>query len=359
MISNDLLFWKELIINNISILKRNIDGKNVFIWGAFSKGNVLREILEENGIDVSGFLDSFKYGYTYNGKNVICVSDVVTDKHNNYIFIAIDGIRNEILSLLNDNGWSENSNYYYLSKNIPEFEISSFRGKYEDKYGNVFENHGSDRVNGLVILCKGNDNHVILNGSLEIVSGGSIKIEASFGTKIIIGKYVRIDGNVFIHAQFGGTVIIGDGVTIQNDCIFCSTYGGFVEISKKVSIGRRFYVSSGKTSPVKIGFDCMISHDVSIHGTNEHSIFDIANKKSISLEREKPVNIDDHVWLCKNSTVLYGTNIGNGSIVGACSVAKGNYPKECIIVGNIGKVIRDNCTWDRRKGIDFDDLQKK
>ena len=182
-------------------------------------------------------------------------------------------------------------------------------------------------------------------------------VKVSYGSIVRIGRNVNISGTVTLNADFGGEIIIGDGFIARDGCIINAIDKGRIEIGSKVTTGYRFYLSGGVNSPVRIGNDCMISHDVSILGTNAHSIFDLEQKESISLKSEKPINIAEHVWLGKNATILYGTTIGEGSIVGACSLLKNNYPGKSIIAGNIAKVIRNNCTWDRQRNIDFDSLR--
>ena len=152
-------------------------------------------------------------------------------------------------------------------------------------------------------------------------------------------------------------MVVGDGFNWEDGSVIYATYGGKVIIGNKVSTGRRMFISSGINSNVKIGDDCMFSHDISIHGTNEHSILDLSIQESITRLQEKPIEIGKHVWLGKNSTILYDTVIGNNTIVGACSLLKGVYPKNSIIAGTMGRVIREKVTWDRRKDIEFSEFQ--
>lgn len=41
-----------------------------------------------------------------------------------------------------------------------------------------------------------------------------------------------------------------------------------------------------------------------------------------------------------NCNILYDTHIGEGSIIGARSLVKGRYLNNCIVAGNIAKVIK-------------------
>ena len=354
MISNDINFWIRIIkTNNILELAKE---KKCFIWGGYSKGAEISNYLEKNGLEINGFIDSFKNGVDYCGKKVFSPDYLMKLNYKPYIFIAIEGVRNEIVSWLLNNNFKNVIDFFYFSMETPEIELSSIRGSYKDCYGNSFKYDDTLPSKDIIIQSVGGKNEVSIGENL-IVTNGKLIIHASYGSKIMIGKNVKINGNFTINAYFGGIVLIGEGFTGDDGSVVCSTYNAMVEIGKKTSTGKRFYVSAGKNSPVRIGFDCMISHDVSIHGTNEHSIFDLEKKESISQKKEQPIYIADHVWLGKNSTILYGTSIGNGSIVGACSLCSGVYPEKSIIAGNIAKIIRNNCTWDRRKDISIEELQ--
>ncbi|WP_016798423.1 acyltransferase [Vibrio cyclitrophicus] len=53
----------------------------------------------------------------------------------------------------------------------------------------------------------------------------------------------------------------------------------------------------------------------------------------------KPVSIGNYVWLGANVTILPGTSIGNGVIVSAGSVVRGNIPDNVVIAGNPAEVV--------------------
>ena len=50
--------------------------------------------------------------------------------------------------------------------------------------------------------------------------------------------------------------------------------------------------------------------------------------------------IEDDVWIGMGATVMSGVKIGQGSIIGACSVVARDVPPYAIVVGNPSKVIR-------------------
>ena len=81
--------------------------------------------------------------------------------------------------------------------------------------------------------------------------------------------------------------------------------------------------------------------------------FDVSTGKNINSALEKQpshrnaIIIGEHVWVGKGAFIMHGTNIGNGSIVGAKSVVKGQFPNNCSIGGNPAKIVRRDCAWAR------------
>lgn len=54
----------------------------------------------------------------------------------------------------------------------------------------------------------------------------------------------------------------------------------------------------------------------------------------------KPVVIGNNVWVGDNAVILAGTKIGNGCVIGANAVVKGEFPDGCIIVGAPAKIVK-------------------
>jgi len=59
------------------------------------------------------------------------------------------------------------------------------------------------------------------------------------------------------------------------------------------------------------------------------------------LFNDKPITIEENVWLGANVTVLPGVTIGKNSVVGAGSIVTKDIPENVIAVGNPCKVLRE------------------
>ncbi len=350
MLSADVRYWIEFI--DSYNLKEKTGDRDVLIWGAYSKAFLLCAAFEERNIRIKGYVDGHKDVNEYKGKPVYKPQDVLPKKVC-YIVIAIEGVRSEIKTHLKRNGYRKDEDYFYFAEHAPDIKLSGLQGEYCDIYNNrfVYEGEGSIDVN---IHCIGGGNTVIIGEEFD--GDENLKILMSYGGTIKIGSGFISRGFVSIDASMGGKIVFGKGLNLMTNTNIYMRYDAEVEIGDYVTAGERLYMAGGRNSKVKLGSDCMLSHDVSIHGTNGHSILDFTNKVNHALLTEKPIDIGNHVWLGKGCTILYGTQIGDGCIVGTQSMVKGIYPEKSIISGNIARVVRENCTWDRRRDIDFDDL---
>ncbi|HGY9068070.1 TPA: DapH/DapD/GlmU-related protein, partial [Escherichia coli] len=97
---------------------------------------------------------------------------------------------------------------------------------------------------------------------------------------------------------------------------------------------------------VTIGRDTLIASKVFItdhnHGSFKHS--DPMSSPNIPPDmrtlESSAVVIGQRVWLGENVTVLPGTIIGNGVVVGANSVVRGSIPENTVIAGVPAKIIK-------------------
>lgn len=139
------------------------------------------------------------------------------------------------------------------------------------------------------------------------------------------------------------TVIGGELLTFAHD--------GCIEMGVSCFLGKNSRIWSAKR--IEIGDRVLISHNVNIHDTDGHSldpaarhthfqqIFTIGHPLETSDIPTASVTIEDDVWIGFNSTILKGVTIGEGAIIGACSVVTKNVSPYTIVAGNPAKFIRN------------------
>lgn len=132
-------------------------------------------------------------------------------------------------------------------------------------------------------------------------------------TNIKLGKNVTIYPDVMFHGD--GPIVIGDNVAIGNGTIiYASKFGGGVTIGNNTMIAAQSYI---------IDTDHGIAADILIR--------EQANSVA-------PVEIGEDVWIAANVTVLKGSKISNGAVIGAKALVKGEIPENAIAVGVPAKV---------------------
>lgn len=112
-------------------------------------------------------------------------------------------------------------------------------------------------------------------------------------------------------------------------------------LGKNVHIGHSVRLDFGNTERIKIGNNVVISNGVNIlchkrDSSNYHK-GDIATKLPFKYE---DVVIEDNVQIGLNCTIMPGVTIGEGSIIGSCSLVTKSIPAWSIAVGSPAKVVK-------------------
>ena len=217
---------------------------------------------------------------------------------------------------------------------------------YSDEKGN--------RVIGSFQNCE-----IIFSGSNSTLrigdnfNAGQIKISIGSNCNIDIGNSVTTRGS-FWNFYDNATCSIGDNCRFRDS--------GFLSIAPfaKIIIGSSFTVEFDYTmialpySEIRFGEDCMVSRRVSVQSNDGHDIFDVKTCQNINatveLSKSRKIIIGNHVWIGQDVSVLYNTDIADGSIIGAKSLVKNKFPNNCIAGGNPAKIIKTDVAWSRGYG---------
>ena len=128
------------------------------------------------------------------------------------------------------------------------------------------------------------------------------------------------------------------------------SFSGTVELfgdGKVLKIGRNtlingadFIVHNG--TKVKISANCLFSTKIDIRTTDSHSIFN-SNGERTNFDRD--IFIGEHVWIGRMVSILKGSNIGDGSVIGSMSLVSGTVSKKVMAAGIPAKTIKENLSW--------------
>ncbi|HEH9394085.1 TPA: acyltransferase [Aeromonas salmonicida] len=166
----------------------------------------------------------------------------------------------------------------------------------------------------------------------------------AYENRLVISDNFKTRGLKINFAGTNASVEIGINANIQGTLTLNNNAHIFID--ENFSNTNSLTIISRENCNVTIGKDCMFATAVLIRTSDEHSIIDLTTNETININKD--VLIGDHVWLCDNALILKGSNIGNGSIVGARSVVTGKYPPNVLLVGSPVKVVKKNVSWEKK-----------
>lgn len=149
----------------------------------------------------------------------------------------------------------------------------------------------------------------------------------------LTGQKVKLVKNITL---INRNVKIGKNVTIYPDVMLFGD--GLIEIGDNVEIGNGTIIYASKEGGVSIGENTLIAAQCYLidmdHGMNRDEL--IRNQNNIV----SPIKIGKDVWIAANVTILKGSIVGDGAIVGAKGLVKGSIPSNAIAVGNPVKILK-------------------
>jgi len=152
-----------------------------------------------------------------------------------------------------------------------------------------------------------------------VYTGGNLFVNRVKSASITIGKGCRfmskswgnkigLNHPCMLSADNNAKLTIGDYCSFSGDTIWCF---------KSITLGNH----------VRVGANCLIL-DGDAHQDDPRS------------GKNKPIVIEDNVWLGGNVVVKKGVTIGRNSVIGMNSVVTKDIPANCIAIGNPCVVIK-------------------
>ncbi len=91
---------------------------------------------------------------------------------------------------------------------------------------------------------------------------------------------------------------------------------------------------------IEIGNRVLLGANVTITDTDFHPLDAHERVTNPVAGKNKPVKIEDDVFVGMNTVILKGVIIGRGAVIGANSVVTADVPAEVVAAGNPARVIR-------------------
>lgn len=380
---------KDIFLYQLDIIKKKIKNRKILIWGAWSSGKKLMEQLIQNGFQVHGFIDNNKQGYYNNFP--IYPKNIIYDSPNEY-YVALSIVYHEdVIKFLKNAGLVEYDDYFYFLNKVVSLTYTLdymdkwnniIKAKVDNFYVNIFGKDTSLIIKNTVVIDEdivfniGEGSQVLIEENTQIIKGTTITVNAA--SNLYIGKGCKISG-ANIAVQENSKVSIGDNTVIDNSTNIISQKTGQIIIGKNnkfaksgniysagiLSIGDRNEFGPNLEMRVlentfaEIKDDCLFSYDITMRTSDGHAIYDLDQAKVISNNTDAGIIINSHVWVSMRCIILYNTVINTGCVLGAGSLVKKEYPKNCIIAGVPAKVIKTNIAWDRDKNLSYEEFLTK
>jgi acetyltransferase-like isoleucine patch superfamily enzyme len=115
---------------------------------------------------------------------------------------------------------------------------------------------------------------------------------------------------------------------------FCIPNINLKSIGSFCSIGNNVCITS-----LNHPLNCITTNPI-IYKKSFFGLSGIENKSLVNTSKNRKVIIGNDVWIGDNVTILPSIKIGNGAIIGACSVITKDVPEYAIVVGNPGRILK-------------------
>ncbi len=195
------------------------------------------------------------------------------------------------------------------------------------------------------------------NNKIQILENGEIK-----PYREIKGMSITITGNnneilIELPSKFINTAIVMNGD--ENYCAIKATRhryvrhttfgmenGGKITFGGGISVYRNLNVVAKAGKRVDIGDECMFARDIIVRNDDGHTIIDATTKDIINAPEN--IKIANKVWVGTRAMILKGSEIPEGSVVGAMSLVNKKFTEKNIIIAGVpAKKVRENIIWDR------------
>lgn len=129
----------------------------------------------------------------------------------------------------------------------------------------------------------------------------------------------------------------GKGMMISPTASFAN--GQNIVLGDRLHLGANssLWAGPGK-GRILLGDDVLIAPNVMVTAANYR--FDDGSPVTDQAMDEIDIVIGSDVWIGYGAVILAGSTIGDGAIIGACAVVRGEIPKGAVAVGNPARVVR-------------------
>lgn len=187
------------------------------------------------------------------------------------------------------------------------------------------------------IRCSSQNNLTLLDST---ISNSKFNINGQDNNIKLVGVDLR-KSEIIVQGT-NNKISFDKGSYLNNSTIIIRGNGCTITIGSCTTIGGIRIVNAGFCNPISIGSNCLFADNIELWASDTHSI---VNEKNEIINKEKPVIIEDRVWVGSHVIILKGVVIHDDSIIGMGTIVTKDVPSKTISVGIPNRTIKENITW--------------
>ncbi len=151
---------------------------------------------------------------------------------------------------------------------------------------------------------------------------------------IEVGDRVRIGRGCRLFLDPDARLVLGDGCEVDDGTTIAVYGGGVIELGARAFVGHHCTLAA--RDRLVIGPGAYLAELVSIRD-HDHQVGAPPSSGRMTVQ---PVVVGADAWLGCKVTVLCGASVGDGTVVGANAVVRGDLPPRTVCVGVPAQVVR-------------------
>ncbi|MFB9110943.1 acyltransferase [Flavobacterium gyeonganense] len=190
---------------------------------------------------------------------------------------------------------------------------------------------------------------VINKGNLKITINSSRIIKSNIfsdgnNNTIEFAEGVRIHNCKFIIIGSNCTIKIKGNRIIKNSKFELLDSNTSVVVGNNTGFNNNRILVAGLGNKIEIGNECIFAENAELWASDTHSILDVETNKRLNPDR--PIIIENNVWICNRVLVMKGVTIGENSVIASGSIVTKDIDRNAIAAGIPATVIKRNIKWD-------------
>jgi acetyltransferase-like isoleucine patch superfamily enzyme len=155
-------------------------------------------------------------------------------------------------------------------------------------------------------------------------------------------RFASLDGGHGLHVgsnvtlDIYGRITLGERVTLSDGCAIEIGPNGHLVIGDGTFIGRHTVIRAQEL--IEIGERCSIAEHCTIR--DQDHLVDPQRRLHETAAESSPVRIERNVWVGAGVRILKGTRLGEGCVVAANAVVRGEFPAAVILGGLPARILK-------------------